>query len=364
MTHSCRTRFPDLLSLCQLPWFERQGARLLLDPACGPVIDVHTHLSLSYLLPSSVHQDRITEIVKTYLPEQGRAVDLDPYSNRNFTDSDLRTMKLDLVVGSFLPRYGPRQTHTAANLVARMQDMCIRHAVIHAIDMPLISRNSELYLEQSRRHPELIPFGSAHPLAPFVERRVRRLAEMGIKGLKVHPAMQGFFPGARKLRPLYEACRGLGLPVLWHCGPVGIEPKKSREFSQVRHYEAPLADFPEVTFFLGHSGALQYREAIELSRRYQNAVLDLSCQGLVATREILEEVDPNRVVFGSDWPYYNQAIGIAKVLIATDGDSELRRKILYENAARILGLESQLKSKNNPSRGKPMGREEEREARP
>ena len=345
MTQTYPTHFPELHSLTKLPWFSLQGSRLLLDPAHGPIIDIHTHLSLSYLLRPTVNQDRRTETVRTYLPERGRAIRLNPYCNRNFTAVDLRRMKLDLLAGSFLPGIGPRQTHTAANLVGGMKDLCIRQAAIHAIDMPFISRNSEIYLEQARRYPQLIPFGSAHPSTPLASLRVGRLAKNGIKGIKVHPAMQGVYPDSRKLRPIYRACRALDLPVLWHCGPVGIEPAKSREFSQVHYYESPLADFPEVTFFLGHSGALQYREAIKIANRYPNAILDLSCQGLPATREILEEADHDRIVFGSDWPFYNQAIGIAKVLIATDGDNDLRRKILHDNAARILKQNSPTKRK-------------------
>jgi predicted TIM-barrel fold metal-dependent hydrolase len=336
MTGGYRTGFADLGSLVELPWFDLQGSRLLLDPACGPVIDIHTHLSLSYLLRSTVNQDLRTDRVQCYLPEQGRPVDLAPYCNRNFTTRDLRRMKLDLVAGSFLPGIGPRQTHTAANLVSRMQSLCISHAAIHAVDLPFISRNSELYLEQARRHPQLLPFGSVHPSMPFAGRRVDRLARAGVRGMKVHPAVQGVRADDARQRPIYEACRRQGLPVLWHCGPVGIEPAKSRQLSLVRNYELPLAEFPEVTFILGHAGALQYREAMELAQRYPNAILDLSCQGLVATRAILAAVDQDRVVFGSDWPFYNQAIGIAKVLIATEGDAELRRKVLHDNAARIL----------------------------
>ena len=99
-----------------------------------------------------------------------------------------------------------------------------------------------------------------------------------------------------------------------------------------------LRAFPEVTFFLGHSGALQYEEAIELARRYPNTVMDLSCQGLTAVRAIIEGVDHERIVHGSDWPFYHQALGIARVLLATAGDRTLRRSILHDNAARFLWL--------------------------
>ena len=59
---------------------------------------------------------------------------------------------------------------------------------------------------------------------------------------------------------------------------------------------------------------------------------------LDGTRAILAEVDHDRICFGSDWPFYHQGMGIVKVLIATEGDAALRRKILFENAARSLGL--------------------------
>ncbi len=44
------------------------------------------------------------------------------------------------------------------------------------------------------------------------------------------------------------------------------------------------------------------------------------------------------MVYGSDWPFYHQAIALAKVLMATEDRPELRRPVLYDNAARLLKL--------------------------
>ena len=41
---------------------------------------------------------------------------------------------------------------------------------------------------------------------------------------------------------------------------------------------------------------------------------------------------------GSDWPFYHQATGLAKALLATEGDPALRRRVLYDNAASLFGL--------------------------
>ena len=108
--------------------------------------------------------------------------------------------------------------------------------------------------------------------------------------------------------------------------------------SQLRHYERAVAECPGTTFFLGHSGAMQMEEALVLAKRYDNVVLELSGQSLPNVRRILDEAPRERIVYGSDWPFYHQAIGIAKVLMATEGQDALRRTVLHDNAARILGL--------------------------
>jgi len=44
-------------------------------------------------------------------------------------------------------------------------------------------------------------------------------------------------------------------------------------------------------------------------------------------------------MLGSDWPFYHQVVPIAKVLLATEGQPEVRRRVLWENAARLFGLD-------------------------
>ena len=51
------------------------------------------------------------------------------------------------------------------------------------------------------------------------------------------------------------------------------------------------------------------------------------------------EADPDRIVHGSDWPFYHPAISVSKILIATEDRREIRHKILWKNAARLLKIE-------------------------
>jgi hypothetical protein len=55
-------------------------------------------------------------------------------------------------------------------------------------------------------------------------------------------------------------------------------------------------------------------------------------------RDVLEAVPADRILYGTDWPFYHQGLTLARVLIATDGEPALRRAVLHDNAARLLGL--------------------------
>jgi len=171
-----------------------------------------------------------------------------------------------------------------------------------------------------------------------MERQLARQQELGIRGLKLHPMAQIVAPDDPRALRLYRRAGELGLPVLFHCGPVGIEPPHGRRLCQVERYRKAVEHCPETTFLLGHSGALQMEEALAHAQRYDNVWLEISCQSVTNVRRILAEAPPERIVFGSDWPWYHQAIPLAKLLMATVDRPELRRAVLWDNAARLLGL--------------------------
>ena len=333
-------RVESTFALADLPWFDLRDGRLVVaDESVGSTIDVHTHLALAYLLPNRIDLHREWPDTEHYLPME-RALDLDVYVNRNFSDADLSRMRKDLSVGS-LTAAGMRRTHTLANLGREMTDLGIVGSCLLPIDFPLLSRNAETWLDAAEGRSEFIGFGSVHPYAPNVERRLADQIALGAKGIKVHPAVQTVLPSDPRAIRLYHLCGRHDLPVLFHCGPVDIEPWLGRQLSQVRHYARPIEQCPDTTFILGHSGALQMELARHLAELHENVYLEISSQSVGNIRRILERVDPNRILFGSDWPFYHQAIPLAKVLMATEGQEDLRAKVLYENAACLFGVTAQ-----------------------
>lgn len=337
--HDVAMTFQDLQALTRLPYFKREDGRLkLADPSIGKTIDFHTHLSLSYVRPNRIDLHRLHPETQYYLPSE-RAFHLDRYLNQSFSKEDLSRLKRDLVLGG-MTAGGMRLTHTAANLARDMEDLNIKHSVLLPIDFPWISDNAGTWLKTVKDDPRFICYGSVHPFSGQREARLDRQRALGATGVKVHPNIQIVAPEGKRSMGLYHLCDERRMVVFWHCGPVGIEPPHGKILTQVRRYEKPIRELPHCTFVLGHAGALQNDQALELARRYENVYLEISGQSVERIRDMIARGPTDRIVFGTDWPWYHQAIGLAKVLLATEGHEQVRQQILYGNAARLLGLDA------------------------
>lgn len=331
-------QFADHFALAELPYFELRDGRLVAVGVdeWGPAIDSHTHLALSYVRQTSVDLTAAHDETLHYLPTSS-PVDLDVYMNRNFSVEQLKALKRDLTLG-VLVGGAMRDTHTAGNLTREMGELGIATSVLLPIDMPILSSNAEQYLEVARNTGAIASLGSVHPHARNVRGRLAAQKAAGARGVKVHPAVQLIAPDHPRAMALYAACAELSLPVFFHCGPVGIETRAARRRCQLDRYVPPVTEHPDCTFVLGHSGALQMEQGLELARRNDNVWLELASQSLSNVREILRRGPTDRILFGTDWPFYHQAPGLAKVLLATEGEPELRRRVLHDNAERLFGL--------------------------
>ncbi len=332
-----RTTFRNLADLASLPYFKIEDGRLVLaDKSIGPAIDMHTHVALAYLAPNNVDYDHLAPETQHYLPACC-AIDFDVYQNKNIPTPDVVALKSDLTLGSFR-RGGMRATHTAANMLREMNELGIERSAVLAIDLPVISKNYAVAAALSRKNSRFVAFGSLHPYALHIDKALDEQLGLGVMGIKLHPTVQLFRPDDPRASKIYKGCSDRGLAVLIHCGPVGIAPGLGEYLTQVRWYEKPIVKHPETKFILAHAGALEFEQATELARKYPNVYLEISGQSLRGIRLMIERVDPSRILLGSDWPFYHQAIGMAKVLMLTEGNKKLRRDILYRNAVKLLNL--------------------------
>jgi predicted TIM-barrel fold metal-dependent hydrolase len=201
---------------------------------------------------------------------------------------------------------------------------------------------NEYVAEMCRGNPRLIPFGSINPF--MVARpadEVRRCAvELGIRGLKLYPTYQYFYPNDAMMYPVYAVAQELGLPIMFHTGSSVFRGSRLK-YGDPLLLDDVAVDFPGLKILLVHGGrGFWYERAAFLARLHENVYLEIS--GLPPAKLLtyfpeLERLS-NKVVFGSDWPGMPFIARNVEAIRALDLSEGAKARILGGNAAAILGL--------------------------
>jgi predicted TIM-barrel fold metal-dependent hydrolase len=343
-------RYRGYRGLAELPYFELddRGTLRCTVEDLPPIFDVHAHLGMALLLAPNIDLLARTERVRYMLDcdseDPGCALDLDVYMNANFTPEALRGLRMQ-VLGQFVWGSGAAATQTIPNLLDEMDAVGVQRALILpiAFGVPFRDRLTESWMGASSSAEvgdRLVPGASVHPRDSDRIDKLRRYAKEGARAVKMHPAAQRFYPDAPEAMEIYQECGRLGLVVVFHAGRAGIEPESSHPYTLMRNYEPMLREFPHVQFVFGHAGARDVADAIPLARRYPNAWLGIHGQGVTTLHELIESLGTERLLFGTDWPFYPLAPTLAKVLMVTQDRPDARRAILRGNADRLFGTAS------------------------
>jgi len=334
--------------LAELPWFELDSSGQLRCVAddLPPAIDIHCHLGMSLFLAPEVDLQARTERVQHLLDcdalEPGCDLDLDVYINANFSERDLWKLHKG-VLAQVTWGSTAAATQTIPNLLAEMDATRVGEALVLpiAFGLPFGDDLCERWMaaiDHAGAGDRLLRAASVHPRDPERISKLERYAAAGARAVKLHPTMQRFYPDDPDVMEVYQTCERLGLAVVFHAGRAGIEPESTHRYALPRHMEGALSSFPRVDFVLGHAGARDAAAALPLALRYENAWLDIHGQGVTTLREMLDATGAERMLYGSDWPFYHLAATLAKVLIVTEGRTGQRDALLRGNAERLLGI--------------------------
>ncbi len=340
--------FRGYRGLADLPYFDldSEGRLRTVVPDLPPVFDFHTHLGMQLLFAPNVDLARRTPRTQYYLDcdrtDPGCDLDLDVYINSAFTEGMHDELSWEMVRQLVLGG-GAAATHTIPNLRAEMEAVgCTQAAVLPiAFGLPFGDNLTTTWLDALRAAgatDDLVPFASVHPSDAGWQTALDGYAARGVRGLKVHPEFQRVFPDEPRMLDVYAACERLGLVVIFHAGRSGIEPARLRPYALLRRYERAFAEFPRVQFVLGHAGARDVADAARLAQQYQNVWLEITGQGVTSLDRLITEVGSERLLFGSDWPFYPLAATLAKVLLVTERRPAARTAILRANADRVFAL--------------------------
>ncbi len=186
---------------------------------------------------------------------------------------------------------------------------------------------------------------------PEAEQELRSLlTARAIKGLKLYPGYEPFYPGDPKLTPAYLLAEEFDVPVMIHTGDT-YAPSGKVKYAHPLHVDEVAVDFPRVKFLICHLGNPWFRDCMEVVYKNDNVYTDISGLTLghfddrfeAYMRQQLKEmilwgVNPNRVLYGTDWPLVSMEsyLEFMEELKLPSRDKDL---MFFENAAALFKLD-------------------------
>ncbi|HLJ45226.1 MAG TPA: amidohydrolase family protein [Bryobacteraceae bacterium] len=225
--------------------------------------------------------------------------------------------------------------------------------VVFTVDETLSGRpqvSNEAVADFAEENSDIaIAFASINPHRgkEGVEEARRLLAAGRVRGLKLHPPIQEFFPNERIAYPLYELFAEARLPVIFHTGHSGIGTGMRGGGGIRLKYGNPMpiddvaVDFPDMPIIMAHPSFPWQDEAISICLHKPQVYIDLSgwspkyfSPTLVQYANTLLK---KKVLFGSDYPLITPDRWLSD-FEKIDIRDEVRPLILKDNAATLLGL--------------------------
>ncbi|WP_159500491.1 amidohydrolase family protein [Microbacterium sp. 18062] len=208
----------------------------------------------------------------------------------------------------------------------------------------------DLVAGAARNADVLVPFGSVDPLQgePAIDEARRQVHDLGVRGFKFHPTVQGFDPSDPAHIALFAAIEQLGVPIVVHTGQTGVGAGLPGGGGLRLALSNPVllddvaARHPDLQIVMAHPSVPWQDEALSIATHKSNVWIDLSgwspkyfSPALVrAARTYLS----HKMLYGSDFPALTPDRWFADVEALEFPESALER-ILKGNALRLLGLE-------------------------
>ena len=207
-----------------------------------------------------------------------------------------------------------------------------------------------------RDDDSLIGFGTVDFDREDITYQVERIAALGMKGIKIHPAAQEINVMGDKARQVYEAAQREGLFLSFHTGI---------HWHRISDYNLLLFDevawhYPELKFSMEHIGGYHFfREALAvMCNAKRNSEEDTVFAGWTSVamgedglpgewsltddelRTVIRQTGPTRSIFGLDFPYKHAAQTKAAIerILSLDISEEAKEGVLGGNLRKALKM--------------------------
>lgn len=170
-----------------------------------------------------------------------------------------------------------------------------------------------------------------------------------IKGLKIYPGYEPFYPADPKFAAAYHLAAEFDVPVMIHCGDT-YAPTGKVKYAHPLHVDDVAVDFRATRFLICHLGNPWFRDCMEVVYKNDNVYTDISGLTLGAfedrfeayMRQQLKEMlawgmNPEKVLYGTDWPLATMEsyLEFVEELALNPHD---RARMMWRNAAQLFKL--------------------------
>lgn len=187
----------------------------------------------------------------------------------------------------------------------------------------------------------------------YKERDLRELSDYLkdglIKGLKLYPGYEPFYPYDRRCQVLYDLAMEYDVPVMIHTGDT-YTPKGKLRYAHPLNVDDVAVDNPDLRLLICHVGNPWIRDCMEVVYKNKNVVADIS--GLVLgdftsrfekfmvgqlKDMILYAGEPRYLLYGTDWPICRMRTYL-KFVRELKLPPEQEEDLLWRNANRFFKL--------------------------
>lgn len=191
---------------------------------------------------------------------------------------------------------------------------------------------NEFIIKNVSEHSEFYGFGAMHIMTPDPFDEIEFIKKSGLKGIKLHPDIQGFAIDDSRLYPIFDYLQGK-LPILVHCG----DPRY--DYSHPRRLRKVIDNFPHLQIIAAHLGGWSvFDDALECLGNADCFVDMSSCFNVIPPESIQKYIrayGADRVVFGTDFPLWKPK-EVVEDFMKLDLTDEEKEKIAFRNALCIL----------------------------
>ena len=216
----------------------------------------------------------------------------------------------------------------------------ISHFIVHSVATrpeQVSSINHFLASTMKEAPGTFTALGTLHPFSERLEEDLMELLSLGLKGVKIHPDIQKFEADSMEACQIYELCQERNLPVLVHTGDYRYDYSNPERIVRILRF------FPRLKFIGAHFGGWSvWEEAVRSLSSFPNIYVDTSSSLYwlkpEQVREYIRAYGSDRVMFGTDYPFWPQDWEI-NYLLGLDLEPEEYEDIFWRTCARLFMID-------------------------